>query len=408
MKNLLNQLLLIIFIVPSLAFANWNITPNIYSRGGITVKDDFSKKENKKNTNGDDNKARFNLGAWSEESNAISDPLTEVTMTFFNSKNVKYVYGVDVNNSNRQVDGTAVSLNERLNFITFIKENNSLWFGNRAYRGDGDYLSRSFPFDEHNMFGGGIRLEKKGPVNIEFAYGVKQNTDPHIINLFINKIEYPLANGKIKTNLEMHQVNSEVSNEKSKAYMAGIQFQRWGDKIGTGSLYNIFLINYSHGYMYGGGMQSAYNSSNKNTPASKWVVKWGGDFKAKKYGVFYTFKYQDHMGDAEKQRWAFVDLHIRPVYAFTENVTFGLDYQQRVITDGAVDIDWGETDNYKLGSSKRAALMVAYNMTNKPFDDPTISIFVGHIIKEIPTVFYSDEGACKSENFVRFNYEISI
>ena len=405
MKNLL---LLTICLMCLNLYAEWKMKPNIYSRGGITLKEDLSAKASLKDN--------FNLGPWSQESNAISDPLTEITLTASQGDSIRYTYGVSVSSNERLCDGSEKGLNERfydgsekglnerLNFVEFLNKNQSIWFGQRAYRGDGDYLTRSFPFDEKNMLGGGVRFEKFGPVNLEFAYGVAVQSAPYNVNMFINKIEYPLSNGKIKSNIELHKVSDSNDANKSMAYMAGVQWQRWGDKLLGGSLYNIALINYSSGYI-GGTMESVYKNLNKDKAESKILIKWGGDYKTKKFATFYTFKYQGHKGAEANQSWSYLDIHLRPVYAFFERYSYGVDFQTRLILN---DEDSGVKSGASNGEATRIALMIAYNLKDKSFDLPNISMFVGTMSKGKDTDFYGTGTSKKSATFIRLNYEISI
>jgi len=401
MKNLyLSTLVFTALLTNFTHAASATFTPHIYSRGGITNSDDLKSQGLQK--------ANFNLGAWAEESNAISDPLTEVTLEA-KMDNFTYTYGVDAGNNRRYIDqsNTQTSISERLNFLTFTEDNLSVWFGQRAYRGDGDYLTRAFPFDEHNMYGGGIRLEKVAGLNIEFAYGEKEVQTPRVINLFINKIEKPLSNGKIKTNLELHKVNGTLEQERMYAYMGGIQYQRWGDKFLLGNLYNLFMINYSHGYIYGGNMQSAYNALNENDQASKLVIKWGGDWKIpSSKALYYNFKYQHHEGNGNNEKWVYLDSYLRPVTAISSHIAGGIDLAYRtVLKEPARDL-W---DGNAYGQETfRAALMLSYHMKEKMFDLPSISLFAGHIIKDKATSFYSNKAASREENFIRLNYEVSI
>ncbi len=389
--------------------SSWKLTPHLYSRGGITLSENLSKQGAGRN--------EFNLGSWGNESNTIANPLTEATIEF-SKDNIKYVYGIDVDNNMRYYDNSPnpsvdrSDLSERLNYLVFTEDKYTFWAGQRAYRGDGDYLTGSFPLDDHNMLGTGVRLEKIGHLNIEFAYGVKRNEDTHLntVNILINKLEYPLKNGKIKTNLEFHQVNNkEAEQNESKAFMGGVQWQRWGDKLWGGSLYNIALINYSKGYIYGGGMQSAYNSVDKDKQASKIVVKWEGDFKTKTSALYYTFKYQNHKG-ATDESWQFVDIYMRQLQSLTTHFSVGIDLAKRVVMDeGESVLGWGDyKDSIKNQGTSRYALMFKYSLKNSPFDGPSLSMFVGHIEKDKAITYYNGESATKSENFIRLNYEISI
>ncbi len=389
----------LLILISTVAVAkDWKFTPHIYSRGGVTSTADLRKEGN--------GKEKFNLGSWNDESNAFRNNLTEITIEAQYNNKMKYTYGMDTDDSNRYYKKDDSSekkpLNERLNFIEFYGENKSFWFGNRASRGDGDYLLQNWPLDNHNMFGGGARFEKLGPLNIEFAYGLRRDVNPYNINLYINKIEMPLPNGKIKTNIEMHTVNNRDTNQKSKAYIVGGQFQRWGDKIYGGNLYNIFVVNYSKGRIYGGTMQSAFDSSNKNDLASKYLVKWGGDYKFNKYGIYYTFQYQNHRSKDKSEHWELIDFQLRPIFAITDNINTGIDYAMREELHATAKPWWAEAD------VERIALMLSYNMKNDTFGNPAVRAFIGQIHSEVPRQYVSNELAKRKEKFIRLDYEISI
>jgi len=378
--------------------SSWKLSPHLYSRGGATFNGQLSKKAISKEA--------FNAGAWGDESNAIRNNLTEITLNVSYGKNFKYVYGVDVDNSNRFFDknDTKMPLNERLSYLEFYEGDFSFWFGNRAFRGDGDYLIQNWPLDEHNMLGGGIQIKEIGPVNIEFAYGIRKESDPYTRNILINKIVYPLPAGKIKTNIELHQINAENSGEKSLAWIGGAQYQRWGDRILGGSLYNIAVVNLSRGNIYGGTMQSAFNKVSKHEAATKILVKWGGDWKAKGYGLYYAVQYQDHRGDDSNEKWSFVDIYARPVYALTKNITTGFDYVMREVFTHE-NLTW---DSWNTHEAVRAAIMLAYNLSNRMFDTPSFRIFTGRMMSEKPRNYFSGEEETKADNFIRFDYEISF
>ena len=381
-----------------------SLKPSLYSRGGITM--------NMLKTKEGAGTDRFNLGAWGDQTNAVSNNLTELTLEAKYGESLKYTYGVDVENSNRFYNGTQQSLHERLNFMEFYQENMSLWFGNRAYRGDGDYLLMNWPLDEHNLLGGGIRFEKVGQVNLEFAAGIKANFEsaPHNINIWINKIEYPLANGKLKSNIEVHKINAPTRQD-SLAYITGGQYQRWGDTIMSGSLYNIFVLNYSKGNIYSGTMRSLFNSSDKHNLASKVLAKWGGDWKSKTLGLYYAFQYQRHMGKASNQTWSFIDCHLRPIYAFTGNITLGLDFSQRYTfeMDNLQDSEgYSSSNEWQYHKTLRSAIMLAYNVRNKMFDTASARVFVGRVMSEKARQYFVGEAKTEADNFVRFSYEISL
>lgn len=399
----------LLLVVASNVCAEVKITPSIYSRGGMTRSTDLKSRHIL--DNGDDRKD-FNLGAWGDESNTISDDLTELTAKFDLNSNFYYTYGVDINGNRRFLEGNETadhkSLDERLNFLTFKDNDFSLWVGQNAYRGDGDYLTRNFPFDEHNMMGGGVRIEKMGPINIEFAYGevTQEVTDPKVVNLFINKIEYPLTNGKLKTNLELHRINATSDTNESKTFLAGVQLQRWGIKLLDGNFYHIMLINYSNGYVYGGQMQSGYNEISKDLDESKILAQWAGDWKwANEKALYFTVKYQEHSGNNDNQKWSFVDYYVRPVKNVTPNTAIGLDLAQRFITKENKDSNKSWMEN---GTNSRVAFMASYHLKDKMFELPSVSLFAGRIFKDKPTQFFTDKPSAREEDFLRLNYEVAF
>ncbi len=398
----------------AIAQDSWTFKPSVYARGGVSMKSNMTQRISNKNV--------LNLGIWSEESNAVSNPLTEVTIEAKKGDEVKLVYGIDVDNNTRHVDGSTTSgaLRERLAYIEFYQGPRSLWFGNRAYRGDGDYLARNFVLDEHNMLGGGIRLENFiGKWHTELAYGVKEHTDPfgddnqttapYVINLYINKWERPLATGKFKVNLELHDVNPKIRkvNESSNSYahMIGAQFQDWGAKIFGANWYNMLVVNYSRGFIYGGSMKSAFNDANKDNKPSKYLVKWAGDIKKGNKGIYYSNQMQRHMGKGQDKRIVFWDVNVRPVMGITEHLSTGIDLAQRFVSESpnCVDYEWA-----CYQTNGRYSLMLAYNLKDQPFDTPVLSMFVGHMKRRGSTEFTSGSAKKKHENFIRLNYEISI
>ena len=421
---------------------DWDFTPIIYSRGGMTLKDDFSKRGPTKNdtTNEINYNQSWNLGPYGEETNAISPALTELTMEIVYKKQVKYVYGVDVKNNTRfyEHDRTnrdeGTGLNERLNYVEFYNGPYSLWFGQRAYRGVGEYLTGTFPFDELNMLGGGVRIERVGPFNLEFAYGVKEGNDEdywdnsatggtatdqneiekRTINMLVSKIEYPLTNGMIKTNFQFHRNNALYATQRTNSYIAGVQWQRWGDQVLGGSLYNIIYVNYSHGHIAEGYMRSALDQTREDRVPSKLVVKYGGDLKGNLWGAFWNFEYHKHMGkewpwnqstpvDAS---WSYIDAYFRPLFVINPNLTWGVDYAQRIVLEDSLMTN--SERFYHDSGATRVALMLGYNLKKRPFDMPNISLFVGRMIKDKATTFFEDDAAKRESNFIRLNYQISI
>jgi hypothetical protein len=403
----------------------WEFTPHIYSRGGVTLNRPMTKEQS-------DYKA-FNFGPWLEESNSMNGSLTELTLESSLGGRVKHFYGVSTDNNSRFLtpdvgaEENKEQLSERINYVEFIDGNRSIWFGQRPYRGDGEFLTGGFPFDEHNMLGGGIRYNELGPVNVEFAYGVKRGsndattgvaTTPYTTNIVINKVEYPLSKGRIKSNLEYHQTNyfNETGDDKVIGLMAGVQLQDWDRSLLGGNLYNIVLVNYSSGHIYGGAMRCMFDSTDPDTPASKLVMQWAGDWKAGGYGVYFVNRYSQHMGkDGDNgdgseilseadMTWATYDAIIRPQYALTSNWTLGVEYAKRtILTEGEGVPDWGKNQG-----AVRHAGMVAYNPKDNLFGTPVIRLFAGTMKRDNETEYFSGDNLSKTRNFFRLSYEVSV
>ncbi|HET9240606.1 MAG TPA: carbohydrate porin [Oligoflexus sp.] len=408
----------------------WSFTPEIYSRGGVTYKSDFSKEQGPGNQH-----EAFNLGPYNTEG-LIDYPLTEVTLHAGYGDNFKFHYGFDVAGNRRflEKNETKSSLNERVVYGEFKVGNGwSVWYGNRPFRSPPEFLSRSFYFDERNILGGGVRVEGLGPLNVDLAYGSKVNdyaagadTVQENQNILINKIEYPLQNGAIKTNLEWHKTDKNVSDGdgelSSTGYLIGAAYQRWGDQVLGGGLYNQLVVQTSKGYIGSGAMSSAFQPGDDQKyddakQPSKLLVGWNGDWKASGYGVYWLALYQDHRGEApdysdSEMSWRFIDGMIRPVYALTPNVTVGAELDRRSVLkegrglrDGVINGTNGWATN---SGATRWGGIISYNLENKMFDYPTIGIYAGEIIKDKTTTFFTSESPRRSTHFVRFYYEVKI
>ena len=127
----------------------------------------------------------------------------------------------------------------------------SLWFGSRMYRGNDIYLFDTWPIDNQNMLGGGIGYGEK--IHVELAFGAKADAAYSGEGLtaargqryiFINKLEAPIADKKLKTNLEFHLIpkttalfNSGVSTStidipSSSGVMFAAQYPFFGTNSG--------------------------------------------------------------------------------------------------------------------------------------------------------------------------------
>ncbi len=432
-KQISSMLLLGAALLSGQALAQeWTFTPEIYSRGGVTYKSNFSKEVGP----GDRYKA-FNLGPYNEEG-LIDSSLTEVTLHSAYGDSFKFHYGFDVN-GNRQYQNRSdqdasnkTYLAERVAYGEFkVGGGVSLWYGARPFRSPPEFLSRAFLFDEKNLLGGGVRWENLGPVNVDLAYGTKVNDSgtgaaatQETDNILINKIEMPLDNGAVKTNFEYHRTNKNVASGNGElgttGYILGVAYQRWGDQVLGGNLYNQLILQTSKGYIGSGGMSSAFQRNNddgkfsKDFESSKVLAAWNGDWKAKQYGVYWLAMYQEHRGQnpaysKSDMVWKFADAMIRPVYALTPNVTVGAELDRRsVLKEGKgltedTNLTWA-TNN---GATRWGGL-VSYNLENRNFDYPTIGVYAGEIIKDKATQFYSSQAAEHSTHFVRFYYEVKI
>ena len=397
----------------------WDFTPHIYARGGYTLSSDFTQRST--------NREAFNMGPWSTESNMIADPLTEVTLEAKYGEEFRYFYGFDVENNQRFVTDERKQLSERTNYLEFMRGDFSLWFGSRPYRSDAEYLTRAYTFDEKNLYGGGVRFERLGPVNVEFAYGTYDTsydlggaTATELTNIFINKLEHPLDNGVIKTNLEVQQTKRQVANgvddNSTSGYMAGVSYKRWGDKLLEGNLYNQFILHYSSGYLQRHYMVPLFSVTGfdkfaDDWEASKLLLQWNGDWKAEKFGLYWAMFYaandgKDPTGAIEESelKWQTLDAFVRPQYGILPNVTVGAEYARRaVLKEGAGVPAWAAN-----GGAWRWAGMVNYNIDSSYFNNPVISLFVGEVHHDEVKTYFASDSAKSNTHFVRLNYEINI
>jgi hypothetical protein len=400
----------------------WDFTPHIYARGGVTMSSDFEYRAS--------GIGPFNFGPWREESNMIANPLTELTLEASYGDQFKYWYGIDVENNQRFINGERTQLSERINYLQYFDGDMSLWFGSRPYRSSAEYLSRAYTFDEKNLFGGGVRFERVGPTNLEFAYGtfdkeyeVNNETTTELTNVFINKVEYPLANGIVKTNLEIQQTKKRGelgTDQNTHGYMAGVSYKRWGDEIFGGGLYNQFLLHYGTGYLQqhymvpvfsvadASGGQDVYND---DFAASKTLLQWNGDWKADRLGLYWATFYAINEGedsestiDSGDMKWTTLDAYVRPQYGITENVNVGFEYGRRTILEEGDGVPgWAQNSG-----AWRWAGMVTYHLENSYFSDPVISLFAGEMHRDTKQQFYSSRKAEHNTHFIRLNYEVGI
>ena len=390
--------------------AEWKVKPKLYVRGGFTQSLDLDAKG--------DNYKNYNNGGFGEETNAFSGNLTEVDLIANYKDLATIVYGVNYNDTTRfeEDDDKSSSFRERQAYIEMHKifgTHGTIWFGRRPYRGFGDYLTASFPLDERNMFGGGIKV-KVGPGQYEFAYGTNEDSavDGNVTNFFLNKYILPITNGNVTVNTEFHQNNSSSNSYESNGQMIGAQYARWNMKLMDANWYNIFVVNYSRGHLGGveaGMMNSAFDSKKKGAEASKALVKIGGDLKSKMWSALYALQYQWHDDDsiAGNQNWQFVDLHSRPMYALTTNIGLGLDYTQRIVIKEATIVDhWSNNQNMW-----RAGLMLSYHLSpggEQLFENAEISVITGRVHKQTAQTFFQGRTAKKDANFIRFKYTMGI
>lgn len=434
MRNL-NRWLLVssAFLAADAMAQEWTFTPEIYSRGGVTYKSDLSRQA-AYNT-----RSQFNLGPYNEEG-IIDSPLTEVTLHAAYGDSFKFHYGVDVNGKNQfgyredQNDSNKAYLAERVVYGEFKAGGGvSLWYGSRPFRSPPEFLSRAFLFDEKNILGGGVRIEGLGPLNADFAYGSKEknygNGDAatqELDNILINKLEYPLANGNIRSNFEYHRTQKTVASGNGElgttGLIVGLAYQRWGDQILGGNLYNQLIVQNSSGFVGNGIMGSAFQTNDdqvydKDKKPSKLLLSWNGDWKAKQYAVYWTAMHQDHKGKApgysdSEVRWTTLDGIIRPVYALTSQVSVGAELARRSVqNEGKAlrDSVYNGTNDWATNAgATRWAGLVSYHLESKNFEFPTIGLYAGEIIKDRATTFFASQGAEKSTHFLRLYYEVKI
>jgi len=410
----------------------WNFTPQIYSRGGYTLSSDLA---HRGSNDPGALESKWNLGPWQSESNMFAPPLTEVTVQAAYGDDFRFFYGFDVVNDNRFSDGQRSPLAQRVAYLEYLRGDMSLWFGSRPYRSEAEYLSRNYTFDEKNLMGGGVRFERVGPLNIELAYGSKEirkdAPTTEMLNVIINKLEYPLDNGVIRTNVEIQQYKrrsfqnpSEDANTHS--YMAGVAYKRWGDRVLNGNLYNQLIAHYSTGYISEHFMGSVFAFGIYESPqqdarspdryaddfeANKLLLQWNGDWKAERLGLYWASFYQAHTGkdslgvvEKSEMKWTTFDSYIRPQYGVLDNVTVGAEYARRVILDEGDGVpSWAKNQG-----TSRWALMVNYHLENRYFDNPVISLFVGEVHHDQAKQFFDSRHAENNSHFIRLNYEINI
>ncbi len=423
MKKTLIASLLLVSAVSAQA-VDWDVKPKLYVRGGFSQSLDL-------NAKGNEDVSKFNPGSWGGESSAFMNNLTEADMVANYKDLATIVYGVNFDQTTRfeKDNASNETFKERQAYIEMHKifgENGTIWFGRRPYRGFGDYLTGSFPLDERNMFGGGIKI-KAGPGQYEFAYGTNDDddvdstdniTDNFTTNFYLNKYILPITNGNITINAELHQNNSRNSDYDSMAYQIGAQYARWNMKLLDANWYNIFVVNYSNGHLgdiEAGLMQSVFDSKKNDEKASKLLVKIGGDLKAKMWSMFYALRYQWHMGDLNgvdgSQDWQFVDIHARPMYALTSNVGLGLDYVQRVVINETDALDNAGKSWAKQQNMWRAGLIANYHLSpggEKLFENAEISVIAGRVHQQKETDFFQGRESKKDANFIRFKYTMEI
>lgn len=407
---------------------DWTFNPKLYVRGGFTQSADLNAKG--------DGVSPFNAQGWNE-TNAFQNNLTELDLHAMYKDKAKIVYGINVDSNERfEVRDAASSdhnglVKERQAYIEMYKavgDKGTLWFGRRPYRGFGDYMDGTFPLDERNMFGGGIMLDNVGVGRYEVAYatndeldtdGTGSNDKNFFTNFLLNKYIIGIDNGNITLNGEIHQNHSTDDMYKSYGYMIGGQYARWNMSLLGAKWYNIFVLNYSHGHLGGvdaGEMNSAFDSKKKNEQAQKLVFKIGGDLKSSAWSMFYTIKYQNHMGDQNNgytksaQNWQFTDLMIRPMYALTSNVGLGVDGLTRFVlkqpAKGTTSSDWArDTEMWRL------AAVANYHLDaggENLFQNAEISLFAGRAHHDKETGYFKGRGTSKDADFVRVKYTMEI
>ncbi len=428
MKKIVISALVVGFSFTALA-GDWTFNPKLFVRGGFTQSIDLDAKGN--------GIEPFNANGWNQ-TNAFQANLTELDLHANYKDKAKIVYGINVDSNERFTVNGAASSNhnglakERQAYIEFYKaagDNTTLWFGRRPYRGFGDYMDGTFPLDERNMFGGGVMLDKMGPGRLEVAYGTNEDgdvaasttaSDSFTTNFLLNKYIIGIDNGNITLNGEIHQNNSRFKEYESYGYMIGGQYARWDMSLLGAKWYNIFVLNYSHGHLGdvdAGEMASAFDSKKSAEQAQRFTFKIGGDLKNKAWSMFYTVKYQNHMGDIkaangykkEGQNWQFTDVMARPMYALTSNVGVGIDGIKRfVIKDVTANSPalWAkDSDMWRL------AAVANYHLDaggENLFQNAEISIFAGRAHQDKEMTFFKGRGASKDADFVRLKYTMEI
>jgi len=411
--------------------ADWTFTPKLYVRGGFTQSTDLRAKGDGFDSNGS---TPFNAQSYNQ-TNAFQPNLTEFDLYADIKDKARIVYGVNIDKNERfELNGAANNDHnglpkERQAYIEFynaIGKDGTLWFGRRPYRGFGDLMDGTFPLDERNLFGGGVMLDKVGIGRWEVAYAVNEDpntpntNDVFTTNMLLNKYIIGIDDGNITFNGEVHQNNSLKDEYKSYGYMIGGQYARWNMSIFDSKLYNIFVLNYSHGHLgdvEAGEMASAFDSKKKNEQAQRFTFKIGGDLKNKAWATYYTIKYQNHMGDKQDangytqrgQNWQFTDFMLRPMYALTSHVGVGIDgFARLIMRDTTVDSpsSWAKDQDVW-----RLAAVASYHLdpgAENIFQTAEVSVLAGRIHHDKETTYFKGHKASKDADFIRFKYTMQI
>lgn len=234
------------------------------------------------------------------------------------------------------------------------------WFGNRTYRGDSFGLFDSWPFDNQNLLGGGVRWE--GPLAVELALGAKKDMayagDGLEDNLgsqryiLINKLAYPLSENQIlKSNLEFHRLSAteatvagpgpnagvRVSVPEATGFRAGLQHTF---KFGAGV--NHTMVSYANGDVTsadvfetpllpvaavdlaaGGSLALADCRSRKGSTAL--FAGIGGEQDFEHYGFYYALTFYNQKNTGLNYDARQLAVAVRPMYYLTPRLNIGLE-----------------------------------------------------------------------------------
>jgi hypothetical protein len=283
----------------------------------------------------------------------------------------------------------------------------SAWFGDRTYRGDYFNLFDSWPFDNQNMLGGGMRWE--GPVVVELALGAKKDmayTGEHLEDnmnsqrfILINKLEWKLdANQGLKSNLEFHRLSPteatvtgtgpgpgpQITVPGATGFRAGLEHIL---KIGAGTNYT--MVSYATGDVTSadvfetpllpvaevsltGGGTMALADCNSRKGSTAFFAGLGGEQDFEAFYFYYAMTFYNQKNSDLDYNAQQVALSIRPMIYLTPKLNAGLEVDGAQFNEGH-GVNWAQV-----------APMVEYTLNGRLGGGPKFKAILAN-------AFYKDE-----------------